>query len=641
MAYTPAELDDALAAKAAASDIASLSREHTKILLEYAEVQSRITESDEKRIERMKIALDKRVDELTVMKEMRDMGHEVLGIQEKDLANRKDLLEIEEAELQNRKDVSKEEKSILRDRREGLDAEARGIKNASSLMERYLGLNEKSGDMFKSTGKQLSAQGKKLKSTMKVANLAGASVMKTMQSSLALALAQDQANVAFNKATGASGAYNDNIVQLEKEMFNLGVTSGEAGQATQDLFMNVSDFTEMSKGMQMELAKTVALLNELGVSSSITTKNIQFLTKVMGQTKTQAAAQTRELFSFASELGVSAEKMASDFAKAGPLIAAVGEGGVAAFKDLAAQAKASGMEIETLLSLVGKFDTFSSAADSVGKLNAILGGPYLNTLEMVAETDPAERMRKLSEGVRASGLSFDQMSYYQKKAMTAAAGLNSEMELALLLSGDLENAKGPVKTTAEYKKLAAEQAEYNTVMEELAQLGRAFAVSMSPLIKVFKFIVDWLVPAIPAIMTVLGVLLAIPTGGASLSFGALAGGALTSGMGIAGMAQQVGDLTSRPAGIDPNGGPIVQTSPAEGGLGKVFQGTKNDKIDMSPTAGDSAAPRGPTIINLKIGNETIQQIVHETDFSKAYSDGKKSVANDSISGLMSKEIMKA
>ena len=234
--------------------------------------------------------------------------------------------------------------------------------------------------------------------------------------------------------------------------------------------MNVSDFTTMSKSTQMELGKTVALLSELGVASGTTTKNIQFLTKVMGETEKQAAAQTRELFSFATELGVSAEKIAEDFGKAGPLIAAIGDNGVEAFKELEAQAKASGMEMDTLLKLVGKFDTFSTAAESVGKLNAIMGGPYLNTLEMVAETDPAERMRKLSEGVRASGLSFDDMSYYQKKAMTAAAGLNSEMELALLLSGDLENAKGPVKTTAEYKKLAAEQKEYNTVMDELGQL---------------------------------------------------------------------------------------------------------------------------------------------------------------------------
>ncbi|HAW81189.1 MAG TPA: hypothetical protein DCX27_16695, partial [Balneola sp.] len=88
-----------------------------------------------------------------------------------------------------------------------------------------------------------------------------------------------------------------------------------------------------------------------------------------------------------------------------------------------------------------------------------------------------------------------------------------------------------------------------------------------------------------------------------------------------------------------NGGPIVQTSPAEGGLGKVFQGTKNDKIDMSPTAGDSsAASTGPIVINLKIGNETIQQIVHDTDISKTHYNGKKSIINESAAKALASKM---
>jgi len=582
--------------------------------------------------ERLAIAeknLLKRVEELDTMKAMRDMGNEVVGIQEKELANNLELLRLEEQRLQNKKDATNQEKEELFLKRQKYEAEARGINQASSLMERYLGLNEKSGDMFRNMGEQFKAQTTKFKSTMNMANIAGSSVQKTLEMSVKLAKAQDEAAVSFNRATGASGAYNDNIAQLEQEMFNYGVSSMEASQATQDLFMNVSDFTTMSKSTQMELSRTVALLSELGVSSATTTKNIQFLTKVMGETEKQAAAQTRELFSFATELGVSAEKIAEDFGKAGPLIAAVGENGVEAFKDLEAQAKASGMEMDTLLKLVGKFDTFSTAAESVGKLNAIMGGPYLNTLEMVAETDPAERMRKLSEGVRASGLSFDDMSYYQKKAMTAAAGLNSEMELALLLSGDLENAKGPVKTTAEYKKLAAEQKEYNTVMDELGQLQRSFAIGMAPLLPALKMMVHLLTKAMPALMTIGGIAM-MATGA-----GFVPGLALAT-TGVMGVAQQVGDMT-----YDPKGGPVVQTSPIEGGLGQTFQGTKNDKVVMSPTAGESAgSDNGPIVINLKIGNETIQQVVHKTDFSKAYADGKKSVASESISNLMAGKIMK-
>jgi len=605
-----------------------------------AEAAAAATRTDSQRLAIAEENFKKRVQELETMKAMQGMGNEVLGIQEKELANNMQLLELEEQRLQNKKDVTNEEKEALLLRRQGLEAEARGIRQASSLMERYLGLNEKSGDMFRNTGDQVKAMATKMKSLANPANLAGSAVSKVVEASVKLAKAQDEAAVSFNKATGASGAYNDNIAQLENEMFNLGVSSMEASQATQDLFMNVSDFTTMSKSTQMELGKTVALLSELGVASGTTTKNIQFLTKVMGETEKQAAAQTRELFSFATELGVSAEKIAEDFGKAGPLIAAIGDNGVEAFKELEAQAKASGMEMDTLLKLVGKFDTFSTAAESVGKLNAIMGGPYLNTLEMVAETDPAERMRKLSEGVRASGLSFDDMSYYQKKAMTAAAGLNSEMELALLLSGDLENAKGPVKTTAEYKKLAAEQKEYNTVMDELGQLQRSFAIGMAPLLPALKVMVDLLTKSMPMLLTIGGVAMMFTGAG-------IVPGLAMAGVGVGALGSQMGAFAN--GGVTP-GGPVMvgERGPEMVSLPRGSQVAANGSAAFnrqvaSPTGGGgSGASSAPPVVNVtvKIGEQELKQLVQDVEVSP-YSGGKKSKLYDSMMSSMSKEIMKA
>ena len=121
-------------------------------------------------------------------------------------------------------------------------------------------------------------------------------------------------------------------------MVNAGVSSAEAGQAFTDLFTTVTDFSNMSERTQNDLAKNVALLNELGVSSAESAQSIQFLTKVMGKSAEQATAQTREIFVFAQELGVSAAGMSADFIKMQPQIAALGDTGVQAFKDLQAQA---------------------------------------------------------------------------------------------------------------------------------------------------------------------------------------------------------------------------------------------------------------------------------------------------------------
>ena len=39
-----------------------------------------------------------------------------------------------------------------------------------------------------------------------------------------------------------------------------------------------------------------------------------------------------------------------------------------------------------------KFDTFEGAADQAGKLNAALGGNFVNAMDLMMATNPAERL---------------------------------------------------------------------------------------------------------------------------------------------------------------------------------------------------------------------------------------------------------
>jgi hypothetical protein len=569
------------------------------------------------------------------------------------------------------------QKQLLLEERKN-EAQLEGVKGAESAAIRFLGLTKDGGKMFDNWADKADGFGKKMKELLTVKNLAAAGITKVVEATVALAIEQDAAAVAFNKATGQAGAYNAQIAGLERSMFNAGVTSADAGQAFADLFTTVTDFSNMSESTQMDLAKTTALLNELGVSSSESAQSIQFLTKVMGQSTGQAAAQTREIFAFAQELGVSAAGMSADFIKMQPQIAALGDTGVQAFKDLQAQAKATGMSFDSLLSITAKFDTFAGAAEQVGKLNAIMGGPFLNTLEMVATTDPAERMRKLSEGIGAAGLSFDSMSYYQKKAMTSAAGLNSEMELAMLMSGKLETARGPVKTQADFEKLADQTAEFTTVLDEMKQMGMSLAVSLAPVVGFIKGIVDGITAWAPAMK---GVIAAMVTyiGYQKISLALSSAQALMESIKTKGFAAAIGAAaflaatagvlaTAYSAATTPSSsgkGYAVGTSGAPGGLALVGERgpemvslPKGSQVAANGSAGfnrmsgayqdgtgasstDVAAPpapQGPIVINLKIGNETIQQIVHDTDLSKTHHNGKKSVANDSLNKSVANKI---
>jgi hypothetical protein len=229
----------------------------------------------------------------------------------------------------------------------------------------------------------------------------------------------------------------------------------------------------------------------MGVSMDTTAANVQFMTRSMGVSTAEASKYQRELFTLAQEIGMPPEQMAAGFKAAAPKLAAFGKQAGKVFTKLAKNARAAGMEVEQLLGIVEQFDTFEGAAESVGKLNALLGGPFLNSMEMVMTTDPSERMRMLSGALNDAGKSFDQMTYYEKKSIAAAAGLSDVNELALVMAGSFdESAGGANRSQAEIEALAKQSKEFNTMMEELKQTMMMFAIEMRPVIEGIKWILQ-------------------------------------------------------------------------------------------------------------------------------------------------------
>ena len=335
------------------------------------------------------------------------------------------------------------------------------------------------------------AFGKGIKETFTPMNMLGSSLLKVQESTIALAGAQDEAIAGMNKMTSGAPGLEDKLIALEHNFQSYGVSAEEASQALGTLFTETSDFSKMSDSTQKELSETTAVLNELGVEMGTTAQITQTMTKVFGKSGEESAATSRELFSFAQSIGMNAEEVSKNFAQAAPEMAAFGDKSVDTFKKLQASAKSSGIEVSRMLSIVEKFDTFDGAAESVGQLNAILGGPFLSSLDMVTTTDPTERMKMLSEAVNESGQSFDDMSYYQRKALAEAMGLESAAELALVMRDGFDATVPAVEQSQEALAAQADQTQkFQTMQDELNQTMRAFAVSMRPVIEAFKMFLN-------------------------------------------------------------------------------------------------------------------------------------------------------
>lgn len=320
-----------------------------------------------------------------------------------------------------------------------------------------------------------------------------------------LALANDTAMASFNKATGTGGRYEEQLKALYRENNELSVSMEDNANAFGALFNNMSQFSTFSADMQNNLTEQAALLEKVGVANDDYAKSIEISTKMLGMSTEAGMEATNELVAMAKDMGKAPGELVSEFNAAGPALAKFGDQGVDVFKDLAAAAKATGLETSRLLEITGKFDTFEDAASSVGSLNAILGGDYLNSMEMISTTDPTERLRMMRDAVNEAGLSFDSMGYYERIALQEAMGLKDVGELAMMMSGDIDQFAASTQVSAEElmeQREAAEAAQdvQQKLMAILAENSQVFlslaesAISVVSVLDRFAPLLKILVP---------------------------------------------------------------------------------------------------------------------------------------------------
>ena len=324
-----------------------------------------------------------------------------------------------------------------------------------------------------------------------------------------LALANDTAMASFNKATGTGGRYEEQLKALYRENNELSVSMEDNANAFGALFNNMSQFSTFSADMQNNLTEQAALLEKVGVANDDYAKSIEISTKMLGMSTEAGMEATNELVAMAKEMGRAPGELVSEFNAAGPALAKFGDQGVDVFKDLAAAAKATGLETGRLLEITGKFDTFEDAASSVGSLNAILGGDYLNSMEMISTTDPTERLR-MRDAVNDAGLSFQSMGYYERIALQEAMGLQDVGELAMLMSGDIDQFAASTQMSAEElieqkESAAAAQDVMQKLQAILAENSQTFLTLAESLIT----IVDKLAFFAPALRLIIPLMIGL------------------------------------------------------------------------------------------------------------------------------------
>lgn len=321
-------------------------------------------------------------------------------------------------------------------------------------------------------------------------------LMKIQEATLYAFQQNDAAISSFIAATGASSAYNDVINATARGNTALGISFAESGKAVTELYQNLNTFTTLSTSAQASLTVTTAKLEKLGISGVETAHSIQTLSMMMGVSEVQAAKTVEKFAAMGQAMGVSSKQMISDFVQVKDQLAVFGKSMDETFIKLEAQAKATGVAVNDLLTLTNKFDTFEGAAGQVAKLNAVLGGPFISAMSMIETTDPTERINMIRDAVNQAGMSFESMSYYEKKAVAEAGGFKSVEEAQRILSMSAgEAAEELQRQEASQKQLNDAIQRAQPIQEKLSLIMANFAIVMGPAIEALSSFLSYIVEA--------------------------------------------------------------------------------------------------------------------------------------------------
>jgi hypothetical protein len=436
---------------------------------------------------------------------------QITGIMKK-IALGKELSELEEAGLEHAKELAvlfKQSNEDLEDRKRILDDISEGVASTVNGMASLIGLQDKyskSGvskmtnlfSMIQQGGAnadaaiaELTKSFQNMFSAQNIGmNVAGAIFEQSMKTLRAF----DDASASLAKTTGTVDKFNNNLYDAQRAGNLLGVTMADVANSITALNTGTSNFAKLNESTRTELIKTTSQMEKLGVSATDTAAFMENAFKIMNMGATEAIEAQTELAMAGVQLGIGAEKIVKDFNSASKTLAVYGKESVGVFKNLAAQAKAAGVEVGTLLGIVQKFDTFSGAAEGAAQFNALLG-TQLSTTQMLMMTED-ERMKTLVESVQAQGVAFGDMDRFTQKAIAAAAGITDMNEANRIFGMSLADYEA---NAAQMQENADAQAKFDEAvqatvptMNKFKNLATELIVMVQPVLEKLGEIADYL-----------------------------------------------------------------------------------------------------------------------------------------------------
>lgn len=317
--------------------------------------------------------------------------------------------------------------------------------------------------------------------------LGGSMMMKAWRETINLAKAQDTATAALSQATGAGDKYDKQIQDVYMSNRRFGASFDDAKNSISSMYEQVPKFDDFSQGTRDGLLETSILLDKLGISTENTAKQVGFLTTTFGMSGDKAGELVKELVNNSEAGKTLKQRMADLIQNSGKLAVYSIPKLKEVFIGLSAASKNLQIDMSRLIDITEQFDTFDDAAEMAGKFNALMGSNFIDPSVLINLTDMNDRLAYLAEQTRATGVSFQEMEYYEKKALAKTMGITVE-ELGKIWGktrSELMAYNEEQETMEKRAKDAVDvQKKWNSVQE-------TFAIAMGPAIDLLAQASEW------------------------------------------------------------------------------------------------------------------------------------------------------
>ncbi len=309
------------------------------------------------------------------------------------------------------------------------DAFSKLSNSNSELLKAFSALGKKTNNLIddvrslvEATGELFSKEG--LSNTL---NLAAGAILKASQD---LEKSFEKMRGEFILSSGQTAAWG---TQMREAMQDASNNISKFGVSTKDAMLVVNSSLNLMQGDFDTASKTfsklsqdqlqnkesvmtnIALMQQFGISAEQTAKSIDVVynsisittganadfSAQMSQASNIVAETTLEI----TNMGFSISQASSIMQKGSDIALVFGK---EALQQLAGQASRTRIEFDSLVAVAAKFDTFDSAAQHVGKLNALLGADYIGVTDMMF-AEPAERVKMLSGAFDQADLSAESL----------------------------------------------------------------------------------------------------------------------------------------------------------------------------------------------------------------------------------------